>query len=198
MKQSKLTKIKKFAGQYTEVTVDEYNTLHFTINGRKFEAYQIQNGLFVIRAEEFAGLGFTMGVERTQWEINERLHTLIAETMAVVVTEEMVEAVEEEMLILPDVEKILAEVEAEIEAELKAEQLVNELMAIKGIKDITPIVTFEQIKEIKDLFAGNEEYYVPVMTFIDDKKLEYRKAGDWDNYDIFYQVMSKTSTAIQY
>lgn len=194
MKQSKLTKIKKFAGQYADVTVDVYNTLHFTINGRKFEAYQIETGLFVIRAEEFAGLGFTMGVERTQKEIVGRLQTLIAETMAVVVTEETVEAVEEEMLILPDVEKILAEVEAEI----KAEELMDKLFGIDGIQEITPIVTFEQIKEIKDLFAGNEEYYVPVMTLIDDKKLEYRKAGDWDNYDTFYQVMSKTSTAIQY
>lgn len=194
MKQSKLTKIKKFAGAYADVTVDVYNTLHFTINGRKFEVYQTGKGLFVVHAEAFAGLEFKVCVERTQWEINERLHTLIEETMAVVLTEESVQTVDEEALILPPAELI----EAEVEAEIKAEQLANELMAIEGIKEITPVVTFEQIKAIKDLFAGNEEHYIPVMTLIDDKKLEYRMAGDWDNYDIFYQVMSKTSTAIQY
>lgn len=194
MKQSKLTKIKNFAGKYTDVTVDVYNTLHFTINGRKFEAYQTGQGLFVVYAEAFAGLDCAVCVERTQWQINERLHTLIENTMAVVLTEESVQVEDEEMFILPDVEVIMAEVEAEI----KAEELANELMAIEGIKEITPTVTFEQIKAIKNVFAGNEEHYKAVMTLIDDKKLEYRKAGDWDNYDVLYQVVSKTSTAIAY
>lgn len=198
MKQSKLTKIKNFAGKYADVTVDVYNTLTFNIEGRTFEAYQTTKGLFVIRAEAFRGLESQMGVERTQWEINERLHTMIEETLAVVsaeeITEEVVPSFDEEALILPPVEVIIAEVEAEI----KAEELANELMAIEGIKEITPIVTFEQIKAIKNVFAGNEEHYKSVMTLIDDKKLEYRMAGDWDNYDILYQVMSKTSTAIAY
>lgn len=192
MKQSKLTKIKKFVGQYAEVTVDDNNTLHFTINGRSFEVYQTLKGLYVVHANAFAGVEFQGCVERTQWEINERLHTLIAETMAVVVTEE--DVIEEEMLILPPAETIVAEVEAEI----KVEQLANELMAIEGIMDVTPFVTFEQVKAIKQLFAGNEKHYIPVMILIDDKKLEYRKAGDWDNFEILCQVISKTSTALNY